>query len=147
LRCGTRDHMDAIVTNGCCAPGEPCGGGSRLSVIDYIERGLSRRRQPLLPISGEVRRDHERRIAQFSLQLEGLVVRSISFRSSACSTLIAFCEALSECATGLTLEAAGRVRPPQLVAALPAIPPYKRSCAVLAIAAFLSAVQNASGDL
>lgn len=127
----------------CCLPGDTCCTSSHLSLIDYLERGLRRRREPAYSVVGEVRRDHEGRTAQFSVQLNDTVIQSVSFKTSSCATLIAYCEVLAQWATGLTLQAAVRVRPPQLLAALPSVPAYKRYCAILATAAFLSVVQTA----
>lgn len=136
--------MRAEPSSVCCSPGTGCCGGSPNSIIDYIERGFHRRREPPCPIVGEVRRDHEGRTAQFSLRLDGSLIQSVTFRVSSCVTLMVYCEFLAEWVTGLTTEAAGRFRPAQLMAALPLVPPYKRIRAVLATAALLSAIQESN---
>lgn len=136
--------MVSSTENDCCLPNTPCCGSARMSVIDYLERGLRRKLQNALPIVGEVRRDPDGRQVQFSLRLDGRAIQCVSFKSSSCVTLIAYCEVIAEWATGLTIEAAMRLRPKQVTAALPYVPPYKRELALPATAALLSAVQEAA---
>lgn len=100
----------------------------------------------MLPVAGHVRRDDEGLTAQFSLEIEDGVIRAVSFNISFCVSLIGYCELLAEWATGATLHSAVRLHPAQLVAALPEVPAYKRALALLATAAFLSALGQAVED-
>ena len=121
-----------------------CASSPRISILDYIDRGLMRNRREPLPIIGDVQRDRSGRAAQFSLQVENDVIHALSFKVSTCVTLVAYCELLAEWVTGLTLrEAATRARPAELAVAFPGVPALKRDRALLATAALQASILKA----
>lgn len=120
-----------------------CGSFSRVSIIDYIERGLQRRRWEPHSIVGDVVKDSEGRAVQFSLQLEDDLIESVAFRVSFCVTLIAYCELIAEWATGTTLQRAARIRPADVAASLSCVPPQKRDLVQLAKEGFSSVIRKA----
>ncbi len=126
------DHEDEC---GCCAP-----RGRPPAIIDYIERGLRRRRRARLPLAGEPAHDHEGRHVRFSLGLSGGVIADVVFETNMCVTLVAYCELLAEGVTGLSLDAgASRIDGDALAASLPQVPPHKRVLSELAAAGLQSA--------
>jgi hypothetical protein len=136
---------------GGAAPSSPgpavcCGGAGRpLTMTDYIDRGLRRRRVAPLPIVGPGCRDAEGRFARFSLRLADGVVADVAFEATTCITLVAYCELAAEWATGLRLEATiARLRDDALAAALPLVPPFRRDRAGLAALAWLALAVDTS---
>ena len=119
-----------------------------MSPLDYFERGLHRRRRPLLPIVGDPRADEEDRRVRFSLSVADGVIDDVVFEATTCPTLIAFCEVLAERVQGHPAhDLAALVHPDAICAALPGIPPYKRNLALLASTGFLMAAGRAlSGE-
>jgi NifU-like protein involved in Fe-S cluster formation len=115
----------------------------RPSAFDHLVRGFRRNGSPLLAIVGRVARDRDGRTAQFSFEVEDDVLKAVSFKVSACATLIAYCEFVAECITGATLSRAGALTPEQVIASLKGIPPHKHDCARLAVSALHSAVEIA----
>jgi hypothetical protein len=73
-----------------------CGAAARPTLSDYIDRGMRRRRAASLPIAGAVLHDCEGRFARFTLRVEDGVLADVAFTSSACVTLVAYCELASE---------------------------------------------------
>ncbi len=127
--------------------GPCCGSSRRVSILDYIERGMRMNRSEPLAVVGKKVSAPDGVMAQFSLRLDDDVIESASFKVSFCTTLIAYCAVLSEWATGATLQRAARIPPADLAAALVGVPPQKRDRAVIAKAALLSAIQKAlEGD-
>lgn len=114
------------------------------TIIDYIERGLTRRRQPPLPIAGLVHRDDDGRQACFTLAVAGGTISAVRFEATACVTLVAYCEQLAETVTGYPLDRARSGVPP---AHLPQVPPDKRFLSTLAATALQSALDRASEGL
>lgn len=80
--------------------------------------------------------------ASFSLKLEGDHIADVSFRSTTCITLVAYCECLAEMVEGLTLRDAV-VASSGLSNRLSGVPIMKQHRAALAGSAFLAAVQEA----
>ncbi len=118
-----------------------CCGSARLSsVTDYFNRGLDRRRVPMLPVLGDRCTDDNGLQAQFSLELEDDVITEVVFRASLCSTLIAYCEMVAGWGTGATLARAIRISPGDVAGALREVPPGKRDRARLAMAAWWSVI-------
>jgi NifU-like protein involved in Fe-S cluster formation len=68
----------------------------------------------------------------------------VSFRTTSCATLIAYGELIAETVPGMRLELAKAVTARDLVDALPGVPALKRERAVLAVAAFRSALAKIS---
>jgi hypothetical protein len=122
-----------------CAPA-CCGGATRpLTLSDYIDRGLRRRRAARLPLVGDVRRDRDDRFVRFSVRITDGVIDAVAFEATMCVTLIAYCEVAAMWATGLTVAAAARrIRPDALVEALPAVPVGTRHRALLAVQAMVA---------
>lgn len=118
-----------------------CCGARRLDVHGCFERGLATRRAPALAHEGP-RVEAAGLWAAFSLRHDGdgLVLR---FRAAACTTLIAYCQALVELLAGSDAVAAAAVEPAALVAALPGVPAPRRDRAALAVAALHAALASA----
>ena len=124
-----------------CREAACCGGVRQTTMSDYIDRGLQRRRRASLPIGGAARCDDAGHFARFSLRLDRGIVKEVAFEASLCVTLIAYCEVAAERATGLAVrEAAQRVGPQALAAALPLVPATKRARAFLAAQALVMAL-------
>jgi NifU-like protein involved in Fe-S cluster formation len=113
---------------------------------DYIDAGLRRRRRPSLPLAGQTRTDEEGRFARFTLALESdatgeEVIADVTFESSSCVTLVAYCELLCGRIEGLTVAAAIRsLLPHALADQLPLVPAAKRPRALLAAQALAAAL-------
>lgn len=124
---------------------EECyGAPARRSVSQCFDRGLVRARSPELAIRGEGRTDPASGLAaRFSIEVGDGTVRRVGFRASTCVTLVAYCEALAERATGLRLDEAARLGAAQLIDLLPGVPPLRRDRAALAVAAFRAALAAA----
>jgi NifU-like protein involved in Fe-S cluster formation len=125
-----------------------CGSSRKISIVDFIERGLQRSRWQPYSVVGDVVKDSEARAVQFSLRLEDNFIESVAFRVSFCVTLIAYCELIAEWATGTTLQRAANIRLEDVATAFACVPPQKRDIAQLAKAAFSSAIRKAvEGEL
>ena len=131
--------MTATCREACCAP-------PRLSVSELFERGFRRNRAEPLSIRGHTCDDTAGNFARFSLDLNGARIASIGFNASSCATLIAYCELIAETLAGLSHEIARALTAQQLVDSLPGVPVLKHERAVLAIAAFRSALAAISND-
>jgi NifU-like protein involved in Fe-S cluster formation len=118
----------------------------RLSVNELFERGFRRNRQTPLAIQGEECAGADDNRARFSFAIIDGRIESASFRASCCATLIAYCEYLAEIAPGFSLTIARELTAQNLADAVPGVPALKRDRAVLAIAAFRSAVLAAEAD-
>ena len=122
-----------------------CSVTPRLTVSELFERGFRRCRAMPLPIEGAPCTDADGNRARFSLDVaDGRIVGAV-FRASSCATLIAYCEFIAEVAPGFRLDIAKQLTPANLVEGLPGVPALKRDRAVLAVAAFRSALISA-GD-
>jgi len=122
---------------------EDHGDTRQLSAFECLMRGFRRNGGPLLAIVGRVAHDGDGRTAQFSIEVEGGVIKAVSFNVSTCATLIAYCEFVSEDITGATLSQAVALTPEQVIAPLKGIPPHKYDCARLATTALRGAVKIA----
>ena len=122
-----------------------CNAAPRRTVSELFERGFRRSRQPPLAVGGMTCRDAEGQSASFSLDVADGRIARISFRASACATLIAYCELIAELAIGARIEMARGLTSDDLVAALPGVHPFKQVRAALAVAA-LRAVLVAAAD-
>jgi NifU-like protein involved in Fe-S cluster formation len=125
---------------------EPCCAKPRMTVGELLERGLRRNRAAPLAIEGDACGDAEGNRARFSVATSGGKVAAVGFRATSCATLIAYGEWIAETAPGLRLELAAGLSARNLVDALPGVPALKRERAVLAVAAFRSALAKASND-
>lgn len=121
-----------------------CCATPRLSVAGCIERGLATRRAPPLAHAGP-RVDAAGLWAAFSLSLEGDRL-ALRFRAAACTTLIAYCQALVELLADGDAADAAAVEPATLVAALPGVPPQRRDRAALAVAALRAALESVANS-
>lgn len=120
-----------------------CCATPRLSVAGCIERGLATRRAPPLAHEGP-RVDAAAGLwAAFSLSLDGDRF-ALRFRAAACTTLIAYCQALVELLADGDAADAAAVEPATLVAVLPGVPPQRRDRAALAVAALRAALESAA---
>ena len=71
--------------------------------MDYFDRGLRRSKRAALPIIGNAVEGHTGVRVRFSLQIEENDICDVSFQASTCVTLVAYCELLSQLATGRSL--------------------------------------------
>jgi NifU-like protein involved in Fe-S cluster formation len=125
-----------------------CSVTPRFTVAELFERGYRRNREAPLSIEGEAVVGAEENHARFSIEIVDGKLAAARFRTTACTTLIAYCEAIAELLPGFNLEIAGALTPKELVDALPGVPPLKQDRAVLAVAAFRAALHAAhSHDL
>jgi NifU-like protein involved in Fe-S cluster formation len=120
-----------------------CSVTPRFTVAELFERGYRRIRETPLPVQGEAVADSEGNSARFSLAISDGTLAGTRFQATACTTLIAYCEAITELLAGFSAEMAGQFSSRDLVDALPGVPALKQDRAVLAIAAFRSALQTA----
>ena len=123
-----------------------CSATPRLTVTELFERGFRRNRTAPLSIEGARCTDAEGHAAAFSLDIADGKIAAASFRASSCTTLIAYCEYIVQAVAGVRAELAGALTSAALVSAVSGVPPIKRQRAVLALAAFRSALA-ASGRL
>lgn len=129
--------MSAIAAPAACT--RPCCGGRVPTMSDYIDAGLRRRRRAPLPLAGAPQRADDEATVRFSLALDRDVIADVTFQSTACVTLVAYCELLCERVQGLTPAEALRALHPQTLAdALPLVPIPKRPRALLAAQALAS---------
>jgi hypothetical protein len=112
-------------------------------VAELFERGYRRARETALPLQGDAIVDAEGNSARFSLLVSAEKVAETRFQATSCTTLIAYCEAVSQLLTGFSADIAGQYSARDLVDALPGVPAHKQDRAVLAIAAFRSALRTA----
>ncbi len=115
----------------------------RHDVSTCFDRGLARLRRPLLPLSGSVCVDEGGLQVQFSLDLDGAVIRQVAFKATTCVTLVAYSERLAERVTGADLRSAVRLRPEDLAGELDGVPPIKQLRAALPVRALHSAIHKA----
>jgi NifU-like protein involved in Fe-S cluster formation len=121
-----------------------CSVTARLTVSELFERGFRRNRTEPLSIEGAAFTDADGNTARFSVDVTGGTIVGVSFRASSCATLIAYCEYLAEVMPGFRLDIASAFTATSLVEALPGVPAFKRARAVLVIAAFRTALAQAS---
>jgi hypothetical protein len=117
-----------------------CNVSPRLTVTELFERGFRRTRQTPLAIEGAPCTGADDNTARFSLDVAAGRIEAAGFRASCCATLIAYCEYLVGIAPGFSLAIARELTAANLVDAIPGVPAQKRDRAVLAIAAFRSAL-------
>ncbi|MEX0590037.1 MAG: iron-sulfur cluster assembly scaffold protein [Xanthobacteraceae bacterium] len=123
---------------------EPCCSvAPRFTVADLFERGFRRMREAPLAIEGGTIADADGNAARFSIEVDDGKLADARFRASACTTLIAYCEAISELLPGFGVDVVAQLTANELVAALPGVPALKQDRAVLAIAAFRAALRAA----
>lgn len=115
-----------------------------MTVNELLDRGLRRMRAAPLPIEGDDCTDAEGNRARFSITMADGKIAAVGFRVTSCATLIAYGELIAETVPGLRLDLAAGLSARDLVDALPGVPPLKRERAVLAVAAFRSALANIS---
>ena len=120
-----------------------CNVTPRLSVGELFERGFRRSRAAPLAIEGASCTGADDNDARFSLDTAGGKIAAVGFRASCCATLIAYCEFIAEIAPGFRIAIARELTAQNLVEGLPGVPALKRDRAVLAIAAFRSALMAA----
>jgi NifU-like protein involved in Fe-S cluster formation len=137
VRGHTANHGERNQTCGCCK--------TKLSVLDYFDRGLRRSRQATYPVVGELIHGPNGLRARYDVLVEDAVIRRVSFQASTCVTLVAYCELLAEWATGKSLRDAMQIDPGKLAEGLDGVPVMKRDRAVLATRALQSALANAVG--
>jgi NifU-like protein involved in Fe-S cluster formation len=124
----------------------PCCAAPRMTVSELLERGLRRNRAAPLAIQGDDCADAEGNRARFSLDVVDGTIGAIGFRVTSCATLIAYGELIAEATPGLRLELAAGLSARDLIEALPGVPRLKRDRAVLAVAAFRSALSEVSSS-
>jgi hypothetical protein len=120
-----------------------CSVTPRLTVAELFERGFRRNRMAPLRIAGAAWSGAGNNTAQFSVDMGDGRLAAIGFRASCCATLIAYCEFIAEIALGLSLDIARALTAADLVESVPGVPALKHDRAVLAIAAFRSALVEA----
>src|SRR5262245_50784778 len=123
---------------------EPCCAAPRITVSELLERGMRRNRNAPLAIEGDACADADGNGARFSVASVGGTVAALGFRATSCATLIAYGELIAETMAGRSLDLAADISSRDLVDALPGVPPLKRDRAVLAVAAFRSALSKVS---
>ena len=115
-----------------------------MTVSELLERGMRRNRNAPLAIEGDGCTDAEGNGARFSIAIAGSKIEAVGFRATSCATLIAYGELIAETMPGRSLDLAAGLSARDLVGALPGVPPLKRDRAVLAVAAFRSALSKVS---
>ncbi|MEX2126893.1 MAG: iron-sulfur cluster assembly scaffold protein [Xanthobacteraceae bacterium] len=133
----TGETMTAACREPCCSV------APRFTVADLFERGFRRMREAPLAIEGGTIADADGNAARFSIEVDDGKLADARFRASACTTLIAYCEAISELLPGFGVDVVAQLTANELVAALPGVPALKQDRAVLAIAAFRAALRAA----
>ena len=123
---------------------QPCCALPRMTVSELVERGLQRNRAAPLAVRGDDCVDAEGNCVRFSLELAGAAIAGIEFKATSCATLIAFREMIAETMPRQRLDLARALSARDLVDALPGVHPLKRDRAVLAVAAFRSALFKVS---
>lgn len=121
----------------CChVPARP------LRLQDCLERGLRTRRAAPLSHRGAWIETPRGLRARFSLVVERALIAEIRFEATPCATLVAYCQALAEHETGRPLAVAPGLDAVALVALLAGVPPVHRDRAVLAVAAWRTAIAH-----
>jgi NifU-like protein involved in Fe-S cluster formation len=123
-----------------------CNASPRLTVSELFERGWRRIRSAPLAIEGATCAGVEGNVARFSLDVTNDKIAAVGFRASSCATLIAYCEYVAEFVPGCAAGLAQGFTAQNLIDGLPGVPKLKQDRAVLAIAAFRSALDAASGQ-
>jgi NifU-like protein involved in Fe-S cluster formation len=123
-----------------------CSVTPRFTVAELFERGYRRNRLEPLPHQGDAIADAEGNSARFSVAISDGKLADARFQATACTTLIAYCEAITESLAGFSAEMAGQLSARDLVDALPGVPVLKQDRAVLTIAAFRSALRAAQSE-
>ena len=123
-----------------------CNVTPRLTVAELFERGFRRNRETPLAIEGQLCTGPEDNTASFSLDAADGKIAAVGFRASCCATLIAYCEFIVQIAPGFRFEIARGLTAQNLIEGLPGMPALKRDRALLAIAAFRSALIEAAAE-
>lgn len=118
-----------------------------LKVHGCFDRGLRTRRLPALPVSGTPIATAYGLWACFSVRIENDTLADLRFQASACTTLIAYCQALVELSRHNTLGHAETLSGPALIQHLPGVPAVKHDRAILASAALKSVVATARSTI
>ncbi len=122
-----------------------CGTSPQASdIIDHIGRGLARRRRDPLPIRGNAHADADDRYARFTIAVSNGVVTDVVFHTTACVTLVAYCERLADLVTGERVGRALEIGAADLVASFPQVPPSKHGLSRLAAASLHDALARAA---
>ena len=120
--------------------GHCCAVRSRpRSVHDSFQRGLRTRRKPPLGWRGDTV-DGLGLWASFSLETAAGRIAAARFRCAGCTTLVAYCQALTEAVAGLTPGAASRLSAEDVAGLLSGVPVRHRDRAVLALAGLRAAL-------
>ena len=121
-----------------------CNVTPRLTVAELFERGFRRNREAPLAIEGQPCTGVGDNTVSFSLDVTDGKIAAVGFRASCCATLIVYCEYIAQIAPGFRFEIARGLTAQNLIEGLPGVPALKRDRAVLAIAAFRSALMAAA---
>jgi NifU-like protein involved in Fe-S cluster formation len=122
----------------------PCCASPRQTVSELLERGLRRNRATPLSREGTQVSDADGNAARFSIDVRDATIADVGFRMTSCATLVAYGELIAETVAGMRIELANGLTARDLVDALPGVPALKRDRAVLAVAAFRSALSKVS---
>ncbi len=122
----------------------PCCASPRRTVSELLDRGLRRNRAAPLPHEGAQLGDADGNAARFSIDVQNATIADVGFRMTSCATLVAYGELIAETVAGMRIELANALSARDLVDALPGVPALKRERAVLAVAAFRSALAKVS---
>ncbi|MFH0847814.1 MAG: iron-sulfur cluster assembly scaffold protein [Chloroflexota bacterium] len=90
---------------------------------------------------GEASDDHGDAM-QIWLQVVGGVVKKANFWTTGCTTLVATGSALTEMVKGLSIEAAGRLTPSDIIKELGGLPKKTEHCADIAVGALSEAIKS-----
>lgn len=113
-----------------------CPDARRLSTTACMDRGLATRRLPPCRIQGRRVDNFEGLWAEFSGGLdEDGRLDCLRFRASACITLVAYCQAAVDLATGADPKRLSELDMGWLVNRLPGVPAMRQDRAALAMAA------------
>jgi NifU-like protein involved in Fe-S cluster formation len=123
----------------------PCCAAPRMTVSELLERGMRRNRDAPLAIEGDACADAEGNGARFSIETADGKIAAVGFRATSCATLIVYGELIAETMPGRSIDLAAGLSARDLVDALPGVPPLKRDRAVVAVAAFRSALSKIPG--
>jgi NifU-like protein involved in Fe-S cluster formation len=117
-----------------------------MTVSELVERGLRRNRAAPLPHEGAQLGDADGNAARFSIDVRDAAIADVGFRMTSCATLVAYGELIAETVAGMRIELANALSARDLVDALPGVPALKCERAVLALAAFRSALAKISDN-
>lgn len=87
----------------------------------------------------------EGRYVQFTVLVEGQLVKAARFRTYGCVPAIAACSCLAEWVEGLAVDEARSLTPRQLIDRLGGLPPQRLFCAALAIEGLRNALDDSLG--